>query len=208
MCLQAVARSAWQTNGAPEAATWRHKGEVRWDVHKGDGTQPIPHTMGALLCAFFSYFSAFDFEEAVACVRQPQLRLKREMRWERNEKPHFFGIEDPFESSHDLGYALGVDSFAAVRAELLRAHRILSTRASADLQGSSLHHSTTSHPRVPSHPITGWDTNRGDGSVRSSSHGGISNVWRGSSEPRPWADTLAELLTPAPERSLPSAIQF
>ena len=67
-----------------------------------------------------------------------------------------------------------------LRAEFVRAHSILSARASADLGSTNL----KAPQRTPF-----W------GAGHSAMH-----VWRGGHEPRPWADTLAELLTAPPER--------
>ena len=103
-------------------------------------------SVGDLVVGFFRRYSReFDFYESVASVRTGLFLGKAEKNWKVKEKNvkdeegkvtkrgdrHLFCVEDPFEVTHDLGRVMDRDTLRDVRAEIDRAHVMLSERRSA-----------------------------------------------------------------------------
>ncbi|KAL6130791.1 hypothetical protein ACLB2K_069170 [Fragaria x ananassa] len=85
-------------------------------------------TIAELVWAFFSYWAySHDYANTVISVRRGRTISKREKDWTRrigNDR-HLICIEDPFETSHDLGRVVDKHSIKVLREEFERAAEIL-----------------------------------------------------------------------------------
>ena len=80
--------------------------------------------LGRLLIQFFHHYSrVFDFVKGVASVRCGRFLTKEQKRWTKKDPGlrgdrHLFCIEDPFETTHDLGRVMDRDTVRDVREEI------------------------------------------------------------------------------------------
>ncbi|KAE9610710.1 hypothetical protein Lal_00021230 [Lupinus albus] len=85
-------------------------------------------TIGQLVWGFFYYWAyCHDYTNAVISVRTGSIISKREKDWTRrigNDR-HLICIEDPFETSHDLGRVVDKHSIKVLREEFERAANIM-----------------------------------------------------------------------------------
>ncbi|XP_004308427.1 PREDICTED: poly(A) RNA polymerase cid13 [Fragaria vesca subsp. vesca] len=85
-------------------------------------------TIAELVWAFFNYWAySHDYANTVISVRRGRTISKREKDWTRrigNDR-HLICIEDPFETSHDLGRVVDKHSIKVLREEFERAAEIL-----------------------------------------------------------------------------------
>ncbi|GLT39492.1 hypothetical protein SLA2020_136800 [Shorea laevis] len=85
-------------------------------------------TIAHLVWAFFSYWAyGHDYANSVISVREGSTISKREKDWTRrvgNDR-HLICIEDPFETSHDLGRVVDKFSIRVLRGEFERAAEIM-----------------------------------------------------------------------------------
>ena len=94
--------------------------------------QPNKEPLGRLLIQFFHHYSrVFDFVKGVASVRCGRFLTKEQKRWTKKDPGlrgdrHLFCIEDPFETTHDLGRVMDRDTVRDVREEIDRAYKMLS----------------------------------------------------------------------------------
>jgi DNA polymerase sigma len=86
--------------------------------------------LAQLLHAFFDYWAwRHDYGGAVVCVRSGSIVTKRRKGWTTRvgTERHLICVEDPFETSHDLGRVVDKRSIFVLRDEFERAERILRT---------------------------------------------------------------------------------
>lgn len=85
-------------------------------------------TIAELVWAFFNYWAySHDYANTVISVRRGRTISKREKDWTRrigNDR-HLICIEDPFETSHDLGRVVDKRSIKVLREEFERAAEIM-----------------------------------------------------------------------------------
>ncbi|KFK37353.1 hypothetical protein AALP_AA4G245700 [Arabis alpina] len=85
-------------------------------------------TIAELVWGFFNYWAyAHDYSNTVVSVRTGSILGKREKDWTRrvgNDR-HLICIEDPFETSHDLGRVVDKFSIRVLREEFERAAKIM-----------------------------------------------------------------------------------
>ena len=100
----------------------------------GEGNR---ETLGELVFAFFDFYAnRFRYASSVVSVRTGAQLTKAEKGWDRITRTrygHWFSIEDPFETSHDLGCVADKETRHAMRWELRRAHHVLSERGDLEL---------------------------------------------------------------------------
>ena len=87
-------------------------------------------SLAQLLHAFFDYWAwRHDYGGAVVCVRSGSIVTKRRKGWTTRvgTERHLICVEDPFETSHDLGRVVDKRSIFVLRDEFERAERILRT---------------------------------------------------------------------------------
>ena len=100
----------------------------RW-LHYGARNEEC---LAQLLHAFFDYWAwRHDYGGAVVCVRSGSIVTKRRKGWTTRvgTERHLICVEDPFETSHDLGRVVDKRSIFVLRDEFERAERILRTEA-------------------------------------------------------------------------------
>ncbi len=106
---------------------YRDEGPQRlWGEECGNGGREL------LLAFFDAYANHFDYARSVVSVRTGLHLTKEEKGWVksvRSEYNHWFAIEDPFDTSHDLGRVADKKTRHAMRWELRRAYQILSSTA-------------------------------------------------------------------------------
>ncbi|KAJ7962259.1 UTP:RNA uridylyltransferase 1-like [Quillaja saponaria] len=94
----------------------------------GDFGRRNSETIAQLVWAFFNYWAyRHDYANAVISVRTGSLLSKQEKDWTRrigNDR-HLICIEDPFETSHDLGRVVDKYSIKVLREEFERAAHIM-----------------------------------------------------------------------------------
>jgi len=85
-------------------------------------------SLGTLLIDFFDYYAnRFNYKRDVICVRKGKILTKQAKKWHYGGKDNFeFCVEDPFQTSHNLGRIVTEDSLYELRSEFKRAHKILS----------------------------------------------------------------------------------
>jgi len=105
-----------------------------WDCSYFTDVQNLPkanvnqESLARLLAGFFDYWAwRHDYSNAVVSVRTGGFVSKARKEWTRrvgNER-HLICIEDPFETSHDLGRVVDRHSIGVLRDEFCRAAKIL-----------------------------------------------------------------------------------
>lgn len=94
----------------------------------GDFGHQNKETIAQLVWGFFYYWAyCHDYANAVISVRAGSIISKREKDWTRrigNDR-HLICIEDPFETSHDLGRVVDKHSIKVLREEFERAAEIM-----------------------------------------------------------------------------------
>ena len=140
-CLQTLRGGAW--NDAPDEMVVTTKDMKQFDcsycadvdaVRAAMASLPQPNKepLGRLLIQFFHHYSrVFDFVKGVASVRCGRFLTKEQKRWTKKDPGlrgdrHLFCIEDPFETTHDLGRVMDRDTVRDVREEIDRAYKMLS----------------------------------------------------------------------------------
>lgn len=97
-----------------------------WAGYGEGNTESLAH----LLHAFFDYWAwRHDYGGAVVCIRTGGTLPKRRKGWTTRvgTERHLICVEDPFETSHDLGRVVDKRSIGVLREEFERAERILRT---------------------------------------------------------------------------------
>lgn len=90
-------------------------------------------SVAELLIGFFRFYAMdFDFRDDVVCIRLGYIISKDEKEWTRNTKTdrYFWCIEDPFETTHNLGRVADRDSLFTMRGEFMRASKMLTDHKS------------------------------------------------------------------------------
>ena len=98
----------------------------RWAGYGEGNTE----SLAQLLHAFFDYWAwRHDYGGAVVCIRTGGTLPKRRKGWTTRvgTERHLICVEDPFETSHDLGRVVDKRSIGVLREEFERAERILRT---------------------------------------------------------------------------------
>ncbi|WVZ16206.1 hypothetical protein V8G54_009188 [Vigna mungo] len=94
----------------------------------GDFGRQNKETIAQLVRGFFHYWAyCHDYANSVISVRTGSIISKREKDWTRrigNDR-HLICIEDPFETSHDLGRVVDKYSIKVLREEFERAAEIM-----------------------------------------------------------------------------------
>ena len=84
-------------------------------------------SLGQLLCGFFWDLAMNDWRRNVSSIRTGGFILKSQKAAEDSWRLHpRCSIEDPFETSYDVGHVLRDGTFRNIRAEAMRAYAILS----------------------------------------------------------------------------------
>lgn len=91
-------------------------------------------SISELLCHFFHYYTnEFDIRNGVVSVRCGNVLSKKEKGWDsmRLQRDNMlFAIEDPFETTHNLGRLVDKDGLHAINTELRRACVLLRNEGS------------------------------------------------------------------------------
>lgn len=89
-------------------------------------------TLGGLLFAFFKkYGHELDYEKKVISVRQGKLLSKEEKKWQYLQNNRLC-VEEPFNTSRNLGNTADDSSVRGLHMEFRRVHKILSEKADLD----------------------------------------------------------------------------
>lgn len=89
--------------------------------------------MAELLCQFFHYYTnEFDVRNAVVSVRTGKLLTKHEKGWDSkfSRDNMLFTIEDPFETTHNLGRLVDKEGLHMIMSECRRACILLRNEGS------------------------------------------------------------------------------
>jgi len=81
-----------------------------------------------LLAEFMAFYAyGFDYRSEVVSVRCGRFLTKSEKDWTQNKAKdrHLFCIEDPFDTTHDLGRVCDRQALHEIRGEFMRAHKEL-----------------------------------------------------------------------------------
>lgn len=89
-------------------------------------------SISELLAGFFAFYAtSFDFSRRVVTVREPDANATKTARWGlRRAKTWRISVEDPLETTRDLGCVLQFKGQEAILRELRRGHELLSQGAS------------------------------------------------------------------------------
>jgi DNA polymerase sigma len=99
---------------------------ARWRGYGSRNTE----SLAQLLHGFFDYWAwRHDYGGEVVCIRTGGTLTKRRKGWTTRvgTERHLICVEDPFETSHDLGRVVDKRSIGVLREEFERAERILRT---------------------------------------------------------------------------------
>ena len=98
------------------------------DQLKGFGAKNSD-SFGKLLTNFFKFYGfEFDYIHSVICIRTGGFLSKDIKCWLIPRHPRessFFGLEDPFDITHNLGRVVDRDGFDTIRSEFERGYKIL-----------------------------------------------------------------------------------
>ncbi len=92
-------------------------------------------SLGELLASFFRFFAHdFDWSTQVVSVRTGRLLSKTEKEWTKHlaKDKNWFALEDPFETTHNLGRVVDRNTLKGIRAEFARAYRVLTRGGDLD----------------------------------------------------------------------------
>lgn len=138
-------------------------------------------TLGGLLFAFFKkYGHELDYERKVISVRQGKLLSKEEKKWQYLQNNRLC-VEEPFNTSRNLGNTADDSSVRGLHMEFRRVHKILSEKADLDTC-CELYESPPEEPHVPlqSHPPPPRPVHISSSGARGKSRGGFSGRGRGN----------------------------
>lgn len=138
-------------------------------------------TLGGLLFAFFKkYGHELDYERKVISVRQGKLLSKEEKKWQYLQNNRLC-VEEPFNTSRNLGNTADDSSVRGLHMEFRRVHKILSEKADLDAC-CELYESPPEEPHVPlqSHPPPPRPVHISSSGTRGKSRGGFSGRGRGN----------------------------
>lgn len=138
-------------------------------------------TLGGLLFAFFKkYGHELDYERKVISVRQGKLLSKEEKKWQYLQNNRLC-VEEPFNTSRNLGNTADDSSVRGLHIEFRRVHKILSEKADLDAC-CELYESPPEEPHVPlqSHPPPPRPVHISSSGTRGKSRGGFSGRGRGN----------------------------
>ncbi|KAI8612825.1 hypothetical protein BC830DRAFT_529272 [Chytriomyces sp. MP71] len=113
-------------------------------VGEGHWTCTNTESVGELLVAFFKYYSAeFPYVHGVASVRTGSVLSKEDKGWTKDRQQeinrsgavkdrYWLCVEDPFETTNNIGRPVDKETLFEVRGEFIRASKILCAGMSAD----------------------------------------------------------------------------
>lgn len=137
-------------------------------------------TLGGLLFAFFKkYGHELDYERKVISVRQGKLLSKEEKKWQYLQNNRLC-VEEPFNTSRNLGNTADDSSVRGLHMEFRRVHKILSEKADLDAC-CELYESPPEEPHVPlqSYPPPPRPVHISSSATRGKSRGGFPGRGRG-----------------------------
>lgn len=138
-------------------------------------------TLGGLLFAFFKkYGHELDYERKVISVRQGKLLSKEEKKWQYLQNNRLC-VEEPFNTSRNLGNTADDSSVRGLHMEFRRVHKILSEKANL-AACCELYEFPPEEPHVPlqSHPPPSRPVHISSIGARGKSRGGFSGRGRGN----------------------------
>ncbi|TPX66924.1 hypothetical protein CcCBS67573_g07658 [Chytriomyces confervae] len=127
-CLQQIAHDGQNVpNIAIDEANVYFCEDVDTLVSSGKWTCTNAETVGELVVAFFKYFSAeFPYVHGVASVRTGSVLSKEDKGWTKDRQQEMNrSVEDPFETTNNVGRPVDKETLFEVRGEFIRASKIL-----------------------------------------------------------------------------------
>jgi DNA polymerase sigma len=129
-CLQTLNRKRDEVDMVNGFDCWFAK-----NIQSTDFAPQNKSTIAELLTDFFKYFAhEFQYRQSVVSVRLGSIYPKTDAKWEESGKKDFnhFLIEDPFQTSHNLGRVCTKDALFTIRGEIMRGYKIMNGERSIE----------------------------------------------------------------------------
>ncbi|KAG1454047.1 hypothetical protein G6F56_007416 [Rhizopus delemar] len=108
-------------------------------------------SLGGLLYAFFRRFSLeFDYDNQVVSVRQGRYLTKAEKNWDQGRNKTSLCVEEPFNTSRNLGNSADVSSVLGLRVEFQRCLDLLVDQADLEAMFTT-YKPLVDHTEIPNH---------------------------------------------------------